>query len=114
MGKFGWAKDYIFPVWFALLGLSFLVLETRKLYRCFFRIGLAKRTSRTASNNRVQHVDGRNKGERLLPRTHGRPIYTLAEFNDKVVQLKIGHFSEVAQPFIDRPRPSRKRLHMTL
>lgn len=84
LGNFGWTKDYVFPTWLGLLGLCFLFFETRKQYHRYFKKGSAYIFGVVQLINERHDAKGRDTGERLIPRTEDLPIFTLAEFNDKV------------------------------
>ncbi|CAM9704645.1 unnamed protein product, partial [Ectocarpus fasciculatus] len=91
LGSFGFVYEKAFPAWFGLIALIFLFLETRKQYRRFFKKGSAKVLGC------VEIINERYKGEggaddngapqyqRLVPRTEDLPMYSLAEFNEKVL-----------------------------
>ena len=87
LGSFGWVKNYLFPVWFMVVGGIFLVLETRKQARRFFSKGAASVCGVMSivnefHNDSVHKVDGR-----LIPRTMDLPAYSVPAFNDKVNEV---------------------------
>ncbi|CAM9534507.1 unnamed protein product [Ascophyllum nodosum] len=86
LGTFGKVQQYFFPSWFAFIALSFAFLESRKQYRRYFKKGAAKGCGciELVNEDYVSEAD-RKALARLMPRTEDLPIYTVTEFNDKVV-----------------------------
>ncbi|CAM9823746.1 unnamed protein product, partial [Discosporangium mesarthrocarpum] len=83
-GSFGFVERYTFPIWFSFLSLCFLYLETAKQLSKFRRKG--KTVCGCVDPDFQQGVDGLGTSmDRLMPRTEEVPIYTTAEFNDKVL-----------------------------
>lgn len=77
--------EYVFPAWFAILVLLFLFFEARKQYRRFFEKGSANvLMCLEVVNNRFEGPKRRARNPRIMPRTEELPLYTLAEFNEKV------------------------------
>ncbi|CAN0025142.1 unnamed protein product, partial [Ectocarpus sp. 6 AP-2014] len=88
LGSFGFVYDYGFPAWFGLIALIFLYLETRKQYRRYFKKGSATLLGCLQVVNESYTGDDAAelpKRERLMPRTEDLPMYSVAEFNDKVL-----------------------------
>ncbi|CAM9298493.1 unnamed protein product [Ectocarpus sp. 4 AP-2014] len=91
LGSFGFVYEKVFPAWCGLVALIFLFLETRKQYRRYFKKGSAKILGCVAIIN--ERHDGKGdtdengvpQYQRLVPRTEDLPIYSLAEFNIKVL-----------------------------
>ncbi|CAM9152625.1 unnamed protein product [Ectocarpus sp. 12 AP-2014] len=91
LGSFGFVYEKVFPAWLGLIALVFVCLETRKQYRRYFKKGSAKILGC------VEIINERHDGEgdadengapqyqRLVPRTEDLPIYSLSEFNEKVL-----------------------------
>ena len=84
LGTFGKVQDYVFPVWFAVIAVSFLVCEGRKQYYRYFRKGAAKGCGCVEVINDEYYAEGGATMDRLVPRIERAPLYTVAEFNDKV------------------------------
>lgn len=89
LGSFDKVQHYFFPVWFAFISLSFVVLEFRKQYRRFFDKGVAKGCGCIELINEDYTPEDKKAMSRLMPRTEDVPIYTINEFNDKVRSLGV-------------------------
>ncbi|CAM9873857.1 unnamed protein product [Ectocarpus sp. 6 AP-2014] len=91
LGSFGFLYEKVFPAWLGLIALIFLCLETRKQYRRYFKKGSAKMLGCVEIIH--ERHDGKGDADengvpqyqRLVPRTEDLPIYSLAEFNEKVL-----------------------------
>eukprot|EP00904_Undaria_pinnatifida_P011031 jgi/Undpi1/7058/HiC_scaffold_21.g09532.m1 len=85
LGSFRTIKQYVFPVWFAAISIIVVFLESHKQYRRFFNKGAANCACVTVVNE--EHF-GANSGRttmRLMPRTEEVEIYSVKEFNHKVL-----------------------------
>lgn len=84
LGSFGWMKDIVFPIWLGFILLCFVCLESRKQYRRYFAKGAANVCGFMEVINEDHALTKDKVQDRLVPRTEDLPIYTMAEFNDKV------------------------------
>lgn len=84
LGSFGWMKDIFFPIWLGFMVLCFVCLESRKQYRRYFAKGAANVCGFMEVINEDHALTNDKAQDRLVPRTEDLPIYTMAEFNDKV------------------------------
>ncbi|CAM9782649.1 unnamed protein product, partial [Ectocarpus sp. 12 AP-2014] len=87
LGNFQVVQKTLFPIWLGIVPPIFLVLEVRKQARRFFTKGAARLCCFVELVNEKftdeaiqQEVDNR-----LMPRTEELPIYTMQEFNEKVL-----------------------------
>eukprot|EP00903_Cladosiphon_okamuranus_P015565 g14370.t1 len=92
LGKYEWVQKYAFPAWFCVVALSFVVLETQKQYHRYFRKGAANLCGFVELINEEYKPQGGeeedaegNTKHRLVPRTEPLPLYTVPEFNEKVL-----------------------------
>ena len=93
MGNFGAVKDYVFPTWLALMVVFFIFFETRKQYYRFFTKGSAHVCACVDVVNEEfgDTAHGKNKPRpRLVPRTEDLIIYSVLEFNNKVLNREKG------------------------
>lgn len=87
LGTFGKVQDYVFPVWFSIVAVSLVFLEGHKQYRRYVYKGAAKGCGCLEVVNDMYMMGdkgGKASVDRLIPRTERLPLYTMAEFNDKV------------------------------
>ena len=103
LGSFGWTKDIAFPIWLGFMVLCFLCLESRKQYRRYFAKGAANVCGFMEVINEDHALTHDKALARLVPRTEELPIYTMAEFNDKVTGRWRGVISKTL------PKKKRKR-----
>eukprot|EP00904_Undaria_pinnatifida_P011028 jgi/Undpi1/7055/HiC_scaffold_21.g09529.m1 len=85
LGSFRTIKQYVFPVWFAAISLTVIFLESRKQYRRFFNKGTANCACVTVVNEGHFGANSGRTTMRLMPRTEEVEIYSVKEFNDKVL-----------------------------
>eukprot|EP00752_Nemacystus_decipiens_P001683 g1633.t1 len=91
LGSYEWIEKFAFPLWFAFGALLFLTLEARKQYRRYFRKGAASFCGFVELINEeyTPGAEGEDDADRtkhrLVPRTEPLPLYTMAEFNEKVL-----------------------------
>ncbi|CAM9319898.1 unnamed protein product [Pylaiella littoralis] len=83
-------KNVAFPLWFVVIAACFVFFESRKQYRRFFKKGSAKLCGIVEVVNPMYEADADGEDEdivedRLVPRTEALPLYTMAEFNEKVL-----------------------------
>lgn len=87
LGNFGTFKHYVFPTWAAAVAVLFIVLETRKQYDRFFAKRVPPFCACTDIVNETHETSGHDTtSTRLMPRTEDLLIYSVSEFNVKVLK----------------------------
>ncbi|CAM9989666.1 unnamed protein product, partial [Ascophyllum nodosum] len=92
VGNFGVVYNYVMPIWFGVIGITFVFLETRKQLKRYSRKDAAmeccvyefKNKGFVAQGRQVDDGDGESE-HGLMPRTQALPLYTMDEFNYKVL-----------------------------
>ena len=86
-------KEYVFPAWLSLMVVLFVFFETRKQFSRFFVKGSAHVCACVSVVNEgfEDTAHGRNRPRhRLVPRTEDLIIYSILEFNYKVLKREGG------------------------
>ncbi len=84
IGSFDVVAEVLFPIWFALISVCLVYFETRKQYRQYVSKGHTKILGVVEIVNKKFGESTEDPNDRLIPRTETLPIYSIAEFNDKV------------------------------
>ncbi|CAM9558139.1 unnamed protein product [Pylaiella littoralis] len=90
LANFDTIQDIAFPLWFLCVAVLFVILEARKQYRRYVKKGAASicgffEVVNTKYDPDAVVADEVVPEDRLMPRTEALPLYTVAEFNEKVL-----------------------------